>query len=140
MVAKLIEITSQSITEQAVSDRVRKSTHGAIVTFVGIVRDNSEGKRVLYLEYETYGEMAKKKLEEITTEIQSRWGISDIDIVHRVGRIELGETVVVIAVGSAHRLNAFQACQYAIDRLKEIVPIWKKEFYDDGSSAWIGHA
>jgi len=136
----MIEIKSQSITEQAVIDRVKKSTHGAIVTFVGIVRDNSEGKRVLYLEYETYGEMAKKKLEEIATEIQSRWGISDIDIVHRVGRIELGETVVVIAVGSAHRLNAFQACQYAIDRLKEIVPIWKKEFYDDGSSAWIGHA
>lgn len=136
----MIEIKSQSITEQAVIDRVKKSTHGAIVTFVGIVRDNSEGKRVLYLEYETYGEMAKKKLEEIATEIQSRWGISDVDIVHRVGRIELGETVVVIAVGSAHRLNAFQACQYAIDRLKEIVPIWKKEFYDDGSSAWIGHA
>ena len=140
MVAKLIEITSQSITEQAVIDRVRKSTHGAIVTFVGIVRDNSNGKRVLFLEYETYGEMAKKKLEEIGTEIQSRWGISDIDIIHRVGRIELGNTVVVIAVGSAHRLKAFQACQYAIDRLKEIVPIWKKEFYEDGSSTWIGHA
>ena len=136
----MIEITNRSIIEQTIIDRIRKNAYGALVTFVGIVRDNSEGKRVLYLEYETYGDMAKKKLEEISTEIQNRWGINDVDIIHRVGRIELGDTVVVIAVGSPHRLKAFQACQYAIDRLKEIVPIWKKEFYEDGSSKWIGHA
>jgi len=135
----VIEITSKPVAVQPVIDKVRKSTHGAIVTFVGTVRDNSEGKGVLYLEYEAYREMAKKKLKEISLEIQNRWGISDVHIVHRVGRIEPGDTVIVIGVGSAHRLEAFQACQYAIDRIKEIVPIWKKEFYEDGSSTWIGH-
>lgn len=134
----MVEITSKPVIAQLVIDRVKRSTHGAVVTFVGTVRDNSEGKRVLYLEYEAYGEMAKKKLEEIGAEIQNRWGIGDVDIVHRVGRIEVGDTVIVIAVGSAHRSEAFQACQYAIDRIKEIAPIWKKEFYEDGSSTWIG--
>jgi molybdopterin synthase catalytic subunit len=137
--ARVIEITSKPVAAQFVIDRVKRSTHGAVVTFVGIVRESSEGKRVLYLEYEAYQEMARKKLEEISAEIQNRWGITDIDIIHRVGRIEVGDTAIVIAVGSAHRLEAFQACQYAIDRIKEIVPIWKKEFYEDGSSSWIGH-
>ena len=134
----MIEITSEAITAQPIIDRVRKKSHGAVVTFIGTVRDNSEGKRVLYLEYEAYREMAMKKLKEISAEIQNRWGINDVDIVHRIGRIEVGDAAVVIVVGSAHRLEAFQACQYAIDRTKEIVPIWKKEFYEDGS-AWTGH-
>ncbi len=135
----MIEITSKPIEAQPVIDRVKKTTHGAVVTFVGTVRENSEGKRVLYLEYEAYREMAEEKLKGISKEIQNRWGITDLDIIHRVGRIEVGDTAVVIAVGSAHRLEAFQACQYTIDRVKEIVPIWKKEFYEDGSSTWIGH-
>jgi molybdopterin synthase catalytic subunit len=109
-----------------------------MVTFVGTVRNNAEGKQVLYLEYEAYPEMAIKKLNDIRAEILRRWKINDIGIVHRTGRLEIGETAVVIAVGSPHRLEAFQACQYAIDRIKEIVPIWKKEFYQD-SSSWIGH-
>jgi molybdopterin synthase catalytic subunit len=134
----MIEITSQPISAQSVIDKVRQNGDGAVVTFIGTVRDNAEGKRVLYLEYETYPEMAEKKLKEICKEIHSRWEINDIGIVHRIGRLEIGETAVVIAVGSAHRLEAFQACQYAIDRIKEIVPIWKKEFYQD-SSSWIGH-
>lgn len=134
----MIEITHEAIEVQPVIDKVRKSAYGAVVTFVGTVRDNSEGKQVLYLEYDAYPEMAKKKLSEIATEIQARWDSIDVAIVHRVGRLEKGETAIVIAVGSAHRLEAFQACQYAIDRIKEIVPIWKKEFYEDGS-AWIGH-
>jgi molybdopterin synthase catalytic subunit len=134
----MIEITHETIKAQEVIDNVRTSTCGAVVTFIGIVRDNSEGKRVLYLEYDVYPAMAKKKLSEIVEEIQARWGSVNIAIVHRVGRLEIGDTAIVIAVGSAHRLEAFQACQYAIDRIKEIVPIWKKEFYEDGS-AWIGH-
>jgi molybdopterin synthase catalytic subunit len=134
----MIEITSQPISAQSVIDKVRQNGDGAVVTFIGAVRDNAEGKRVLYLEYETYPEMADKKLKEICKEIHNRWEINDIGIVHRTGRLEIGETAVVIAVGSAHRLEAFQACQYAIDRIKEIVPIWKKEFYED-SSSWIGH-
>ncbi len=136
----MIKITSEPIAAQPVIDNVRKNAYGAVVTFVGTVRNNFEGKRVLYLEYEAYPEMAEKKLREISAEIQERWGISDIDIVHRVGRIDVGDIAIVIAVGSPHREEAFQACQYAIDRIKEIAPIWKKEFYEDGSSAWIGHS
>lgn len=134
----MIEITHEAIEMQLVINKVKKSAYGAVATFIGTVRDNSEGKQVLYLEYETYPDMAKKKLTEIAIEIQARWDSIDVAIVHRVGRLEIGETAIVIAIGSAHRLEAFQACQYAIDRIKEIVPIWKKEFYED-SSAWIGH-
>ena len=134
----MIEITHEAIEMQLVINKVKKSAYGAVATFIGTVRDNSEGKQVLYLEYETYPDMAKKKLTEIAIEIQARWDSIDVAIVHRVGRLEIGETAIVIAVGSAHRLESFQACQYAIDRIKEIVPIWKKEFYED-SSAWIGH-
>jgi molybdopterin synthase catalytic subunit len=135
----MIEIVKEPISAQSIIDRVRKDSHGAVVAFVGIVRDNADGKRVLYLEYEAYPEMAEKKIQEICEEIQDRWKISDIDVVHRVGKLEIGETVVVIAVGAGHRSEAFQACEYAIDRIKEVVPIWKKEFYENGSS-WIGHA
>ena len=133
----MIEITSKPISVQPIIDRVKKNNNGAIVTFIGTVRDNSEGKRVLYLEYEVYPEMAENKLKEICTEIRNRW-LCDVDIVHRIGKLELGDIAVVIVIGSAHRLEAFQACQYAIDRIKAIVPIWKKEFYEDGSK-WVGH-
>jgi molybdopterin synthase catalytic subunit len=134
----MIEITRQPISVQTVMDRVRSNADGAVVTFTGTVRDNAEGKRVLYLEYEVYPEMAEKKLNEICNETRTRWKINEMGIIHRVGRLEVGDIAVVIAVGSAHRLEAFQACQYAIDRIKEIVPIWKKEFYAN-SSSWIGH-
>jgi molybdopterin synthase catalytic subunit len=82
--------------------------------------------------------MAEKKLNEIAEEIKFRWIINDISIIHRVGRLEIGDTAIVIAVGSPHRQEAFEACKYAIDTIKETVPIWKKEFYENGSS-WIGH-
>lgn len=135
----MIEITKDPISAQPVIDRVRKDSHGALVTFIGIVRDNADGKKVLYLEYEAFSEMAIKKLKEICAEIHDRWQIDDVDIVHRIGRIEIGETVLVIVVGAAHRSEAFQACEYAINRIKEMVPIWKKEFYES-SSNWIGHS
>ena len=134
----MIEITSEAIKVQPIIDEVERSTNGAVVTFLGTVRDNSEGKRVLCLEYDAYPEMAKKKLSEIVKEMESRWGIKDVAIVHRVGQLKIGDIAVVIAVGSPHRAEGFRACQYAIDRIKEVVPIWKKEFYEDGS-AWIGH-
>ncbi len=133
----MIEITSNPIQVQPVIDGVRKDGHGAVVSFVGVVRNNAEGKRVLYLEYEAYPDMAEKKLKEICAEAESRWQ-TEISVVHRVGRLEIGDTAVVIAVGASHRQEAFRACEYAIDRIKEIVPIWKKEFYDDGSN-WVGH-
>jgi molybdopterin synthase catalytic subunit len=134
----MIDITNKPISVQLLVDTVKSNADGAIAIFVGTVRDNAEGKRVLYLEYEVYPEMAENKLNEICAEIHNRWKINDIGIVHRIGRLEVGEVAVAIAVGSAHRLEAFQSCQYAIDRIKEIVPIWKKEFYED-SSSWIGH-
>jgi len=133
----MIEITNQPLLVQPIINNIKQKYHGALVSFIGTVRDNAEGKRVLYLEYEAYLDMAIKKLEEICREIQQRWH-GDVDIVHRIGRIEVGDTAVIIVVGAAHREEAFAACQYAIDRIKEVVPIWKKEFYDDGSS-WIGH-
>jgi molybdopterin synthase catalytic subunit len=134
----VIALTDQPISTQAVIDEIKQDGDGAVVVFVGTVRDNAEGKQVQYLEYEAYPEMAIKKIKEICTEITQRWKINDMGVVHRTGRLEIGETAVVIAVGSPHRLEAFQACQYAIDRIKEIVPIWKKEYYQD-SSSWIGH-
>ena len=136
-VTDMISITRDKIDAQAISDRVRKDAHGAVVTFAGVVRNNFGGKRVLYLEYDAYPEMALKKLREIAREIEEKWGLRDVAIVHRVGRLEIGEAAIVIAVGAAHRKEAFEACQYAIDRIKQVVPIWKKEFYQDGST-WVG--
>jgi molybdopterin synthase catalytic subunit len=134
--AKVIEVTQEPIQVQSVIARATKSTGGAVVTFVGTVRNNSEGKQVLYLEYEAYPEMAKKKLQEIAAEIKGKWQLEEVAITHRLGRMEIGEISVVIAVSAAHRFPAFQACEYTINRIKEIVPIWKKEFYEEGS-AWI---
>ncbi len=133
----MIEITSSPVSVQPVIDHVRQNHHGCLVNFVGTVRDHSEGKQVIYLEYETYRKMAENKLHEIIRTIKQRWA-ADCAVVHRIGRVEVGDTVVVIVVGAGHRAEAFVACQYAIDRIKEIVPIWKKEYYTDGSS-WIGH-
>ena len=110
---------------------------GAVVAFVGTVRDHARGKRVLSLEYEAYPEMAERMLRRVGQEIRARWSICEIAIAHRVGRLGVGEVSVVIAVSSAHRQEAFEACRYAIDRIKEMVPIRKKEIYEDGE-CWIG--
>jgi molybdopterin synthase catalytic subunit len=132
----LIEITSEPIPVEPVIDRMKNKGHEHAVSFIGTVRDNAEGKRVLYLEYEAYLKMAEKKLQEICDEVQKQ-SPCDIDVIHRIGRIEIGEVAIVIVVGSKVWHDAFWACQYAIDRIKEIVPIWKKEYYADGS-AWVG--
>jgi len=109
---------------------------GAIVTFLGVVRDNNLGRRVHYLEYEAYPEMAVPAMERIAEEIRQKWDVKHVAMVHRVGRMEIGEASVGIAVSAAHRAEAFEACRYAIDRLKEIVPIWKKEVWE-GGEYWI---
>jgi len=106
---------------------------GAVVVFEGVVRNNSHGRRTLYLEYEAYEPMAIRKMEEIGGEVRRKFAIDHLCMMHRLGRLEIGETSVAIIVTSAHRRAAFGACKYAIDRLKEIVPIWKKEFFEDGS-------
>jgi molybdopterin synthase catalytic subunit len=133
---RMIEITDVHIELEPLVQHVRKDGNGGVVTFLGVVRDSSRGRRVLYLEYEAYREMALRKMQQIADEVREKWGIDDIAIVHRVGHLEVGERAVAIAVGSPHRKAAFEACEYAIDRLKEIVPIWKKEVWE-GGEAWI---
>ena len=108
----------------------------ACMTFLGVTRDNFEGKRVLNLEYEAFDEMALKKLEEIRQELMADFGIEDIAISHRLGRVDIGQISLVVAVASPHRKEAFLACHEAVDRLKQRVPIWKKEVYEDGSR-WV---
>ena len=107
-----------------------------MATFAGVVRDNSQGRTTQYLEYDAYASMAEKKLAEIGEEVQARWDVDRVAILHRVGRLEIGEISVLIAVSAAHRGPALEGCGYAIDRLKEVVPIWKKEVWADGE-AWI---
>ncbi len=109
---------------------------GALCLFVGVVRNKNGGRPVLRLEYEAYEEMALPMMEEIAREARGRWPVSEIRIVHRLGRLEIGETSVAVAVTAPHRGAAFEACRYAIDTLKATVPIWKKEFYADGA-VWL---
>jgi molybdopterin synthase catalytic subunit len=109
------------------------SEDGAVVVFEGTVRNNSRGRKTLYLEYEAYEPMAIRKMEEIGAEVRRKFEIDHIGMMHRLGRLEIGETSVAIIVTSAHRGPAFGACQFTIDRLKQIVPIWKKEYFEDGS-------
>ncbi|HEX2171931.1 MAG TPA: molybdenum cofactor biosynthesis protein MoaE [Dehalococcoidia bacterium] len=133
----LFEITTEPLRHEPVVEAVSAPGVGGVVTFAGNVRLWSRGKRVSYLDYDAYPEMATKYLRQIGDEIKDRWGIEHVAIVHRIGHLEIGETSVIIAVGSPHRREAFEACHYAIDRLKEIVPIWKKEVWEDGE-VWIG--
>ena len=107
------------------------------MTFVGKVRDFSEGKRVRFLEYEAYEEMAVPRLEQVARETRAQWPVRGIAIQHRLGTLQIGDDAVIIAVSCPHRAEAFEACRYAIDRLKEIVPIWKKEHAEDGA-VWVG--
>jgi molybdopterin synthase catalytic subunit len=130
-------ITEDVIRPELVESSVHRESHGALATFLGVVRDHNEGRRVLYLEYEAYPEMAEGKMRQIGEEIQERWPDVQLAIVHRVGRLEIGEISVAIVAASPHRAEAFAACREAIERLKAEVPIWKKEFFEDGS-VWIG--
>ena len=132
----MYKITEDEISVDALYKTVLKDSHGAVVTFAGVVRDHSGDKRTNYLEYEAYTNMAEKKMAEIGDEIQRQWGIADVAILHRVGRLEIGEISVLIAIASPHRAEALAACKYAIDRLKEIVPIWKKEVCENGDY-WV---
>jgi molybdopterin synthase catalytic subunit len=113
-----------------------KPEDGAVALFLGTVRNHSRGKRVLFLEYQAYEKMALKKLEEVGTRAKELYSITDITIVHRLGRLEHRDCSVAVVVTSAHRAPALEACRFAIDTLKKIVPIWKKEFYEDGE-CWI---
>lgn len=134
---RLFQVTDNVIDPRRVEQLVMDDASGALVTFNGTVRDNARGKSVTALEYEAYPPAAEKMLEQIGDEILERWGIRTVAIVHRYGLLQIGETSVVIAVSSPHRDTAFEACRYAIERIKQIVPIWKREIYSDGA-VWIG--
>jgi MoaE-MoaD fusion protein len=130
-------MTDEVLTADTVAQLVNSPDCGAVTVFLGTARRMSRGREVEYLEYEAYPEMAVRKMREIGDEIRARWGIERVAIRHRMGRIELGVASVAIAVATEHRAEGFAACQYAIDRLKEIVPIWKKEVWVGGGE-WIG--
>ena len=132
----MIEITDRPIDAERLANAVRKDSHGAVVTFFGTVRNQSMGKAVLHLEYEAYKEMAEKELRQIAGEIKERWGLDQVAIAHRIGHMAVGEIVLVIAVGAPHRKEAFAACEYAVDRIKQIVPVWKKEVFESGE-CWV---
>ena len=116
--------------------RVIESVSGAVVTFDGCIRSQTRGKQVNYLYYEAFPKMAIKEIQKIRSNAMQRWPLEGLAIVHRIGRMEIGESSVFIAVASAHRREAFAACSFAIDTLKTTVPIWKKEYYQDGK-VWI---
>jgi molybdopterin synthase catalytic subunit len=120
-------------------DSVRRDESGAVALFYGVVRNENMGRNVRYLEYDAYPEMAIKKMEEVAAEARAKFAVTGIGVLHRIGRLEIGETSLLVAVSSAHRAEAFDACHYAVDRIKQVVPIWKKEVWDDGEE-WIeGH-
>jgi molybdopterin synthase catalytic subunit len=133
---KLFEITTQPISVDDVSRRAISPAVGSVVTFAGVVRGTNQGRQVHSLEYEAYPEMAEPILTQIGEEIRARWPVEQVAIVHRVGRLQVGEVSVVIAIASAHRQGAFEAGSYAIDRIKQIAPVWKKE-YLDGGEVWL---
>ena len=133
------EETARSVVREAIDTAALSRTEredGALCVFTGVVRNHNDGKSVLYLEYEGYEEMVVSIFDEIASEAKQRFGVTRVRIVHRLGRMEIGETSVAVAVSSPHRKEAFEACRFAIDTLKHKAPIWKKEFYADGSS-WL---
>jgi molybdopterin synthase catalytic subunit len=132
----MFEIVHDILDVRTLALQVASQSDGAIVTFSGIVRGTNQGKKVLFLEYEAYPEMAVKMMDRIGDEIRNTWGLESLRMQHRVGRLNVGETSVVIVVAAPHRDDAFAACQYAINRLKRIVPIWKKEVFEDGE-VWV---
>lgn len=137
--ASLVRITEDRLNDAAIRALVRgvtSSGDGGVVTFEGVVRDNARGKRIRYLVYDAYQEMAEQQMASIVAEVQSRWQTENIAIVHRIGRLEIGECSVVVVVACPHRAEAFEACRYAIDTLKSTVPIWKKEVAEDGEE-WV---
>ncbi len=136
----MISLVRDPLDIEAITKAIQKPDDGAVVVFEGVVRNESRGKSVRFLDYDAYEPMALKKLEEIGADAKGRFDIRDIAIVHRLGHMEIGECSVAIVVASAHRGPAFDACRFAIDTIKQIVPIWKKEFFDDGE-VWVegGH-
>ncbi len=136
----LFLVTSEPLNAQELTEAVRVDESGAVTLFHGVARNHSDGRAVRALEYEAHGPLAEKKLREVADEVGRKFQITGIGVHHRTGRLEIGETSLLIAVSAAHRREAFEACHYAVDRIKEVVPIWKKEIWEDGDGDWVeGH-
>lgn len=133
----MISITDQPIDFTAVTDSVRHNNAGAVVLFMGTVREMTADKQTTLLEYEAYPEMAEAKMHEIADAARSKWMLQGIAAIHRVGRLDLGEIAVAVAVSAAHRTEAFEAGRFMIDTIKDQVPIWKKENWADGTKEWV---
>jgi molybdopterin synthase catalytic subunit len=133
----MVRLTYEMIDYRALSEQVRRNDCGAVVTFLGTVRDLTDGKVTAALDYEAYSGMAEKKMAEIEQDTRRLWAIGEMAMVHRLGHLEVGEVSVAVAVSCPHRGEAFEACRHAIDRLKELVPIWKKENWADGCTEWV---
>jgi molybdopterin synthase catalytic subunit len=133
----MIEITDKEIDHAAVTERVRSNFAGAVCTFLGTTREVTGERVTKFLDYEAYPEMASKKLADLEVEARRRWPLIEVAVVHRVGRVEVGEISVVVAVSSPHRKAAFDACEWLMDTIKEDVPIWKRETWADGAEEWV---
>jgi molybdopterin synthase catalytic subunit len=137
MAEATIELTRDCIDFAELTEQVRSTQAGAVLLFLGTVRELTGGRRTLALDYEAYPEMAQRKLREIADQAIEKWPIVKLALVHRLGRLDLGEVSVAVAVSCPHRAQAFEAGRYVIDTLKEIVPIWKQENWSDGSTEWV---
>lgn len=133
----MVEITEAPLDHAALTNRVRHDNAGAVCSFLGTVREMTGERRTVALEYEAYPEMASRKLAELEAEARRRWPLIEVVLAHRVGRLDLGEVSVVVAVSSPHRADAFEACRWLIDTIKEVVPIWKRESWADGGEEWV---
>jgi molybdopterin synthase catalytic subunit len=133
----MIQLTRDAIDSQQLLDRVTTPAAGAVVLFLGTVREFTAGRQTAALEYECYPEMAEKKLTELEAEARRRWTLTEVALVHRLGRLELAEASVAVAVSAPHRAAAFDAGRWLIDTLKQVVPIWKQENFSDGTTEWV---
>lgn len=128
-----VELVRDSIDTLSITARLKAGEDGAVTVFDGIVRNNTKGRQTLYLDYTAHEAMALRQMQELAVEAVVRFGVRDVAMVHRLGRLEVGETSILIAVASAHRGVTFDACRWLIDTLKKQVPIWKQEFFVDGA-------
>jgi molybdopterin synthase catalytic subunit len=133
----MIRLTHDPIDHAALTESVRRPGCGAVVSFLGTVRDLTGDEVTVALEYEAYPPMAERKMAEIEADTRAQWPVGEMVLEHRLGRLEVGEISVAVAVSTPHRADAFAACRHAIDRLKELVPIWKKDLAPGGASAWV---
>ena len=133
----MIEITEKPLVPQEFISKINKRHNGALTVFMGTVRDFQGKTRLDYMEYDAYKEMAERKMAEIVEEAKARWNTQDVAVAHRIGRLKLTDISVIVAVGTPHRPEAFAACRFIIDRIKEEVPIWKKEVDQHGHGEWV---